>query len=100
MRDRASSAIDISDGLSRDAGHIATASGVLVVIEEALLLAHGGERLDLVLHGGEDYALLVTSPTPIEGFTRIGSIEAGAGVVLANANGRTPVVSRAFDHFV
>jgi thiamine-monophosphate kinase len=100
MRDHATSAVDVSDGLSRDAAHLATASGVCVVLDEALLRAHAGAlEVERVLHGGEDYALLVTSPTPIGGFSSIGSIEEGSGVVLATATGRVPLPSGGFEHF-
>ncbi len=100
MRDVATSAIDLSDGLSSDARHVATASNVVIVLDEALLLAHAKQPLELALHGGEDYGLLVTSARPIEGFTRVGSIEAGEpNVLLATATGRSPIASRGFDHF-
>lgn len=67
----ASAAIDVSDGLSADLGHICRASGVgariwakkipLVSIDEKLRRV-GLEPLKLALHGGEDYQLLFTVP--------------------------------------
>ncbi len=113
MRGTATAGVDVSDGLSRDASHLAEASGVTLVLDEAMLrgrasgaleraaTALGRDVLDLVLGGGEDYALLVTSPSPINGFDRIGSVESGApGIVLAKVDGtRVPVDPRGFDHF-
>ena len=114
MRGSASAAVDVSDGLSRDASHVADASGVVLVIEEAALRARtagaleaaaallGRDALALALAGGEDYALLVTSPaSSIAGFERIGVVEAGAAaVVLQRADGtRVPVDPQGFDHF-
>ncbi len=106
----ASAAIDVSDGLAKDALHVSVASHVRVVLDEAALhgFVHpatvaiagklGIEALDLALGGGEDYALLCTSSAPtIEGFTRIGSIERGEGVVLRSDHDRH--VSAGFDHF-
>lgn len=109
----ASAAIDVSDGVARDAMHVAAASGAALVLEERALRAHasgalasaaavlGRDPLELMLGGGEDYALLVASPSPIDGFVRVGAVEAGApGVVLARADGtRAPIDARGFDHF-
>lgn len=60
-------AIDISDGLAADLGHICEASQVSARIEVAKLPLHGalkekfGERArELTLGGGEDYELLFT----------------------------------------
>lgn len=52
--------IDISDGLSSDAGHIADASGVGVRLED-VPVAPGADEAD-ALGGGEDYELLFTAP--------------------------------------
>jgi thiamine-monophosphate kinase len=67
----ASAAIDISDGLSTDLGHICRASGVgariwankvpTVPFDEKLRRI-GLEPMKLALHGGEDYQLLFTVP--------------------------------------
>ncbi len=96
----ASSAIDVSDGLARDAAHLAEASGVRVVLDEQALLANG-VALGHVLHGGEDYALLATAAAPIAGFEAIGVIARGSGVALRGRDGRVvDVPPRGFDHFV
>lgn len=99
----ASAMIDVSDGLVSDAGHIAAASDVTLVFDEPLLralapdVAVGRDPLDLVLHGGEDYALLATSREPISGFTRIGQcVPRGPHAILL---GSTPVAGAGFDHF-
>ncbi len=64
-------AIDISDGLSSDLGHICRQSGIGAVVNEAdlpltdLLMniaeLTGVDPLDWVLNGGEDYVLLGTA---------------------------------------
>ncbi len=103
----AHAAIDVSDGLARDAGHLARASRVRVALDETAVRAHlhfqtieiakalSKNALELALSGGEDYALLCASPSPIEGFARIGTIESGEGVTLS---GRT-IHESGFDHF-
>ena len=56
-------AVDISDGLGADAGHLAAASGCSVVLEaERLPIVEGGSFEDA--WGGEEYELLVASRTP------------------------------------
>jgi thiamine-monophosphate kinase len=88
---RATAAIDISDGLLADAGHIAAASGVKLLIEPELLplspelAAHPSreQALRWALAGGDDYELCFTLPageTPPAGCTRIGRVTAGSGV--------------------
>lgn len=121
LRGVASAALDVSDGLLGDLGHILRASGCGARIDTALaapLLAtedvvlDDDARLSLVLAGGDDYELLFTAPasraeavvaagqasdTPV---TRIGRIEAEPGLRLVDAEGR-PVTGRyaSFDHF-
>jgi len=72
--------LDISDGLTPDAGHIAERSGCRLAIDlDAVPLAPGATREDLAF--GEDYELLAATPDPLD-FTVIGRCEEGSGVNL------------------
>ncbi|MGP7961208.1 thiamine-phosphate kinase [Sanguibacter sp. A247] len=104
----ATAMLDVSDGLVRDAGRLAEASGVRLALEdpvdvfadELALLAPIARALDVeaatwVLTGGEDHGMLATFPPDVdlpEGFRVIGRVEArevdsaGADV---RQNGRT-----------
>ena len=116
LRGKATSALDISDGLLADCGHIAKASGVSLVIERqrlplsAALLAFLGDdgARAAALSGGDDYVLAFTLPpaelAPLlaDGWPVqvVGRVEAGAGVRLLDARGHdiTPAV-RGYQHF-
>jgi thiamine-monophosphate kinase len=127
LRGIATSAIDISDGLAGDLGHIlkASAVGARVNVKVAMNLlaactSDDGSRdqlstkiqLNTVFSGGDDYELAFTAPpamrtavtaasshsqTPV---TRIGVIESAPGLRLVDDHG-LPVDSlfRSFDHF-
>jgi thiamine-monophosphate kinase len=108
----ATAAIDVSDGLAQDVGHLARASSVRAILDEGALVSAelaaaaagiGRDPRELALHGGEDYALVVALPAgaAIAGFRCIGRCEAGeAEVLLAGADGSLrPVEGRGFDHF-
>ena len=127
LRGIASSAIDVSDGLLGDLGHILQQSHVGAVIDTSVamhLIAVQAintlanpqftpqKRLQYVLSGGDDYELAFTAPvaqrdavhaasaktaTPV---TRIGQIEAELGLRLTDAQGQTePNNYGSFDHF-
>ncbi len=108
---RASAAIDVSDGLLADLGHICSASGVGAVVEterlplSAALLEHAGreEALAFALRGGDDYELCFTLPPDLElqepEVTRIGTITAEPGIRL-HADGRlVEVPAEGYRHF-
>lgn len=109
---RARAAIDVSDGLSGDATHLARASRVKVVLEARRLarlisadLADlsdllGEPGVALALRGGEDYALLGAGPgarRPARAKV-IGRIERGRGSELELDTGQRFALGPGFDH--
>lgn len=116
LRCRASAALDISDGLLADCGHIALASGVALQIEQSRLplsdalqqwLGLDGAR-HAALTGGDDYVLAFTLPPQhLPGLLAarwpihvIGRASKGQGVTLLDEQGRdiTPAI-RGYQHF-
>lgn len=98
--------IDVSDGLVRDVGRVAAASGVGIELSGQALrgMATGplevalGEEdaLTQVLSGGEEHSLVATfAGEPPEGWRVIGRVVAGEGV---RVDGATPTVL-GWDHF-
>jgi thiamine-monophosphate kinase len=92
----ATSMLDVSDGLAKDAARIAKASGVKLVINsrdlqgfEAMLddvaMRLGVQARDWVLGGGEDHSLLATFGPDVvipRAFKPIGVVAEGSGVYL------------------
>jgi thiamine-monophosphate kinase len=116
------SLIDISDGLAGDAGHIAAASGVAIVLDRSAIPVDPSlpadpdsseERLRYAMAGGEDYELcLSAAPGAVaavrEAFesefgialTRVGEVEPGRGVFWGTSDGgRVPLAISGFQHF-
>lgn len=116
LRGLATAALDVSDGLLADCGHIARASGVALVVEQArlpisaALRACAGDQTarQLALGGGDDYVLAFTLPAekldalcamgqPVH---VIGRVEAGQGVHLQDAEGHAiKPLYRGYQHF-
>jgi thiamine-monophosphate kinase len=119
LRGIAHAAIDISDGLLGDLGHILERSGLGAVVEvdalplgPALLGQPPSVAHPLALNGGDDYELCFTAPTanrdavlgaalasncPV---TRIGRITTQPGLAVTDRAGNSiPLLPRSYDHF-
>lgn len=121
LRGVATSAIDVSDGLAGDLGHVLARSDVAATLRweavprsAALRSVPEGQQREYVLTGGDDYELLFTAPPAAEAavhaagaaagvpVSRIGEIRAAGGARLAmvDSDGRAmDIPLRAFDHF-
>jgi thiamine-monophosphate kinase len=122
LRGLATGAIDVSDGLAADIGHIGECSGVAVELRyaelprSAALKACADERLaqECLLAGGDDYELAFTAAPDARAslaalaaelglaLTRIGRVLAGepGQVSVYDASGTImPIASKGYDHF-
>jgi thiamine-monophosphate kinase len=119
LRGIATSAIDVSDGLLGDLGHVLRRSGVGAVVDVdavprsvVLAVQSLAWQRECTLAGGDDYELIFTAaPASADAVqaaarlagvaaTRIGRIEAGAALRLVDAAGRpVPHTFGSFDHF-
>jgi thiamine-monophosphate kinase len=116
----ASAAIDVSDGLPGDLGHICRASGVAARVQAASVplsdaaraaVAHDPALLQTALAGGDDYELLFTLPpdrraalAELAGdldlqVTEIGVIGEGEGLAVLDAEGRAVPGLKGWSHF-
>ena len=117
LRGVASAAIDVSDGLCQDLGHVLAASGAgarvdasLVPLSHALLDVAGDTvARELALSAGDDYELLFTVPPErvvlldtlevAEAVTEIGAIESEPGLRLEGAAGTEMATPSGYRHF-
>ena len=91
----ATAAIDISDGCLQDLGHIAKSSDVGISVVSERVPVGEGAILEDALWGGDDYELIVTAEQQLRGFTIIGDVIEGAGVLLDGQE----VGVKGYDHF-
>lgn len=118
LREYASAAIDISDGLSSDLNHICEASQVGACIDfckvpmyELLQRFPIDSAFDLAFHGGDDYELCFTVPTERDknflaylaqaGLScyEIGIIEEQKGLRLQKSGHISPLTPQGYKHF-
>jgi thiamine-monophosphate kinase len=122
IRDHASAAMDLSDGLAGDLGKLCAASNVTAAVDApsiplstpaASLLARGAVRIEALVSGGDDYEILCaipenrfvafTSAAAVAGVavTSIGTILAGTSVPkFLDTQGREISLSRrSYSHF-
>jgi len=120
LRGMATAAIDISDGLLADLGHICRLSGVGATVDLGSIpvSAIGAKHLGTdagrtaIVAGGDDYELCFTAPansrdsiaelTDVLGvpLTRIGQVKRGKGVSLLGPDGKAVKIDgRGYDHF-
>ena len=113
MREYAHAAVDISDGLLADLGHIAEASGLAAVVElEKIAFSEPAQRLldqgsvtaEELLSGGDDYELLLAmSEEDAARFPNvqiIGRFEEGSGVQLLDQQGKNVALKHTgWSHF-
>jgi len=119
LRGIASAALDISDGLLADFGHMAQASGVKICIDAGRIPLSpaarnlwGAEAALRAATAGDDYEIAFAAPPARRDevlraalacgvrVTEIGRVEAGRGVVLLDDTGAEIAVARAgYTHF-
>jgi len=117
LRGIAHSAIDVSDGLLADLGHILERSNVGAELDvESLPIVDDGVERDVAqqyaLSGGDDYELCFTAPASARDtlialaeqlkfpLTRIGFIRAEPGCVVRDADGKEMKIEKGgYDHF-
>jgi thiamine-monophosphate kinase len=119
LRGIATSAIDVSDGLLGDLGHILRRSAVAAVVDvdavprsDVLGAMPLAWQRECTLAGGDDYELIFTAPPTMAervraaareagvAATRIGRIEAGQGLRLVDREGgEVAHTFGSFDHF-
>ena len=120
LRGLATAAIDVSDGVLQDLGHICRLSGVgaTVDLDKIPVSSIGAKHInseagrDAIIAGGDDYELCFTAPRnsreSIEDLqevlgvplTRIGRIKRGKGVSLLGPDDKpVKIDGRGYDHF-
>lgn len=105
----AAAAIDISDGLAAELGHLAAASRVAIIVRmEDIPLVDGMSSVEAA-GSGEEYELVVTSPSDMDtaefrkrfdlDLTLIGEVAHGAAGVVMTQNGEPVALPAGYLHF-
>jgi thiamine-monophosphate kinase len=105
----AAAAVDISDGLAAELGHLAAASRVTLTVKlEAVPSIEGMSALDAA-GSGEEYELIVTSPADIDtaafkkafrlDLTKIGEVTSGPAAVVMTLGGEPMDLPAGYLHF-
>jgi thiamine-monophosphate kinase len=105
----ASAAIDISDGLSSEIGHLASASRVSITIRLEDVPAVEGSSVEDAVGSGEEYELLVTAPSHLDtaqfkerfdlDLTLIGEVGQGPIGATITRNGEPVTLPAGYLHF-
>lgn len=105
LRDHASAAMDVSDGLAGDLAKLCAASGVAAVIDAqsiplsaaaATLLARGTFSIEAIVSGGDDYEILCAVPEA--GFAAFAQAAGLAGVAVTSIG--TVIAGRSAPRFL
>ena len=107
LRSMAHASVDVSDGLMADLGHIASASGVRILVDgESVPLSAplkslwGDNALLRAVAAGDDYQIAFTGPQGLTGpFTRIGQAVTGEGVALTLGGREISIPKMGYRHF-
>ena len=119
LRTIATAAIDISDGLVADLGHLVKSSGTRAEIDISMLplsdaiveFTDRSKAISMALTAGDDYELCFSAPQSCRSqiqeiaisvahpVTRIGSIEEGEGVVFVGEGGDPEFTRSGYRHF-
>jgi len=117
LRGTATAALDVSDGLLADLGHIAKTSHVRITVSaDRIPLSDAARRAGVSIAdaatSGDDYEIAFTAPASQEAdilrcaadcgcpVTEIGRVEEGEGVAMLDSSGREiPVSMKGYRHF-
>ena len=115
LRGKASAALDVSDGLMADLGHISETSKVRISIDaDRVPLSESARNASVpvaaAVVAGDDYEIAFTVPAARRteilrlsadcAITEIGRVEAGSGVALLDSSGREiPLSKTGYRHF-
>lgn len=107
LRGIATASVDVSDGLIADLGHIASASGVRIMVEgervplsPPLRALWGDNTVPRAVVAGDDYQIAFTGPPGLTGpFTCIGTVETGQGISLTLDGRKMALAKPGYRHF-